>query len=345
MNIREQSLENECKNLSEYAKKCRDTAGRERYESPCPMRTDFQRDRDRVIHSHAFRRLMHKTQVFLSPRSEHFRNRLTHTLEVSQIARTIARSLRLNEDLTDAVALAHDLGHTPFGHAGEAVLDELMKTYAGNGGAAGFRHYEQSVRVVKRLEHGGAGLNLTAEVTDGILHHGSTAENASTLEGMTVRLADKIAYLNHDMEDAVEAGILKEEQLPQIVREKLGRNKSARITALVTAAVTNSAGKNFVAYDDETNAVHKVFRDFMFAEVYKCGRVMEEQHKACDLLALLFERFVKNPNLMQKNNGDDLYLRIAETEGEHRAAADYIAGMTDEYAVRIFKELYVPNKF
>ncbi|GHU45915.1 deoxyguanosinetriphosphate triphosphohydrolase-like protein [Clostridia bacterium] len=337
MSVREQTLDGEYKTLSPFAKKCRQSAGRERQESPCPQRTDYQRDRDRVIHSHAFRRLMHKTQVFLSPRSEHLRNRLTHTLEVSQIARTIARSLRLNEDLTEAIALAHDLGHTPFGHAGESVLDELLKSH----GFDGFRHYEQSVRVVKRLEKDGRGLNLTEEVIDGILHHGGLTAMPATLEGTTVRLADKIAYLNHDMEDAAEAGLLRDEELPREVLETLGRGKSERITALITAAVQNSIGKDTVAYDPATESAHKIFRDFMFKNVYKSEMVEREQEKARKLLTMLFERFIREPELMS----DELYLNIANSEGVHRAAADYIAGMTDEYALRVFDDLYVPKKF
>lgn len=324
---RVQTCENENLMLSEYAFKSANACGRSREETPCPLRTEFQRDRDRIIHSVAFRRLKHKTQVFLIPKSDHYRTRLTHTLEVAQIARTVARALRLNEDLTEAIALGHDIGHTPFGHDGERTLDRLC---------GGFRHYEQSVRVCEVIERGGKGLNLTGQVKDGILCH--TNKEAATLEGRVVRLSDKIAYINHDIEDAIRGGVLKEEELPKEAAEVLGHTKSERITALVTSIITESMGKPVIKYSEEVQRAHDILREFMFTNVYYTKANTSEKDKACHIIEGLFEYYRKKPEKMP-----GLYLKTAERDGAERAAADYISGMSDDYAVDIFKELFIPK--
>lgn len=327
---REVTIKNEEMMLSVYACKSAEAGARDTYEEPCSVRTDFQRDRDRIIHCNYFRRLKHKTQVFLIPKSDHYRTRLTHTLEVAQIARTIARALRLNEDLTEAVALGHDLGHAPFGHDGERTLNSL---YSG-----GFKHYEQSVRVVEAVERGGKGLNLTPQVRNGILCH--TNKTADTLEGVVVKLSDKIAYINHDIEDAVRGGVLKEEELPREATDVLGHGKSERITTLVNSIIQNSAGKPRVGYDEETQKAHDLLREFMFQNVYLAPLTNSEKEKACHVVEHLYKYFLDNPDEMP-----ELYLNIAKRDGKERAVCDYISGMTDDFAVDLFKEMVIPKSW
>lgn len=328
-NIRLQTEQNERLILSEQACFSADSAGRQVFEEKCPLRTDFQRDRDRIIHSRAFRRLKHKTQVFLSPESDHYRTRLTHTLEVAQIARTIARALRLNEDLTEAIALGHDLGHTPFGHAGERALDELF--------SGGFTHFEQSIRVCDKLEKGGRGLNLTAEVLDGILHH-TRGEWAHSLEGQVVRYADRIAYINHDIEDAVRAGVISYGDLPVSIVEHLGKSKSARINTLVVSLVENS--KDNICMDKVTEEYYNKLHKYLFDSVYKNPTAKAEEAKVYGIIAGLYEHFLKNPD---KLNGE--YRLVCENEGKERAVTDYIAGMTDHYAITVYSDCFIPKSW
>lgn len=293
------------------------------------MRTAFQRDIDRIVHSKAFRRLMHKTQVFLAPEGDHYRTRMTHTLEVSRIARTIARGLRLNEDLTEAAALGHDLGHTPFGHAGERALSELMP--------GGFAHNVQSLRVVERLENGGAGLNLTWEVRNGILCH--TGEDpAATLEGRIIRLADQIAYINHDIDDAIRGGVLYPIDIPLALSQRLGFSHGARIDALVTDIIETSRGKNIVEQSEEYGRAMAELRAFMFEAVYRNPAAKSEEGKAQDVIRFLFEHYRRDPDALPGEFQD-----IRAREGSERAACDYIAGMTDPYAVEQFQALAVPR--
>lgn len=325
---REITQEIEDKTLSQYACKSKDTAGRAVYEEPCDIRTDFQRDRDRIIHCNAFRRLKHKTQVFLIPKSDHYRTRLTHTLEVSQIARTIARALRLNEDLTEAIALGHDLGHTPFGHDGERTLDKL---YPG-----GFKHYSQSKRVVEVIEKNGVGLNLTAEVIDGIYCH--TNLTAKTLEGQVVKFSDKIAYINHDIEDAIRAGVLQQRDLPDFPIKVLGATKSQRITSLIKSIIENSA--DVIKYDEQTKKAHDELRAFMFEKVYYAPATNVEKGKACKIVEFLYNHFVDAPQEMP-----ELYRKFAQQYGTELAVCDFISGMTDDFAVDYFKELCIPKSW
>lgn len=325
--IRQQTLENEKMLLSPYAKLCAETLGRQRQEEECKVRTAFQRDRDRIIHCNAFRRLKRKTQVFLSPESDHYRTRLTHTLEVSQIARTIARALRLNEDLTEAVALGHDLGHTPFGHAGERALNEVMP--------GGFKHYNQSLRVVDRLEKRGQGLNLTYEVRDGIVCH-TTGKEADTLEGRIVKLADKIAYINHDIDDAVRGGVMSEDDIPVEIREVLGFSKSDRINNLVISVIENSKTDIMLSPQVE-NAFDRLQR-LMFEFVYTNPVCKSEESKAGKMIQTLFEYYSTHPYEMPQ-----LYFPILANDGAERAACDYISGMTDTYAISVFNKLYIPK--
>lgn len=330
MTVREQTQEIERMTLSPWATLSENTRGRARPEEECPIRTCFQRDRDRVIHSKAFRRLKQKTQVFLSPEGDHYRTRLTHTLEVSQIARTIARGLRLNEDLTEAIALAHDLGHTPFGHAGERALNELNPT--------GFRHYVQSVRVAERLEKDGKGLNLCWEVLNGMVCH-TKGEWPATPEGCTVRYADRIAYMNHDIEDAVTAGVLKKEDIPGELVRVLGDGKSARISTLVTDLIEHSR-EGQLAMSPEIGAAYEALHAFMYSTVYVDKVAKHEEQKVEKLLADLYRHFHDNPMQMPQN-----YLYIVYEEGVDRAVTDFISGMSDEYAIRMYEELYVPQKW
>lgn len=325
--IRKNIQNNEKIILSKNACLSSDSKGRLREEDECPIRTCFQRDRDRIIHSQSFRRLKHKTQVFLAPSGDHYRTRLTHTLEVAQIARTIARAMSLNEDLTEAIALGHDLGHTPFGHAGERALNNLAK--------CGFKHYEQSVRVVDKIEKDGRGLNLTKEVRNGILCH-TVGTEAETLEGRIIRIADKIAYINHDIDDAIRAGVLYEEDIPIELRMALGMSKSERINNMVTSVIENSVDTIKMSEDMQENFddLHK----FMFVAVYTNPICKSEEKKAVEMLGKIFEYYCKKPEELPK-----LYLDICEEEGEERAVCDYIAGMSDTYAVKVFNQLYVPK--
>lgn len=327
MNAREISEQNERLILCDKAMFSSETAGRKLPEVESDLRTCYQRDRDRIIHCKAFRRLKHKTQVFLSPESDHYRTRLTHTLEVVQIARTIARALRLNEDLTEAIALGHDLGHTPFGHAGERALQELTST--------GFTHYEQSVRVCEKIEKNGKGLNLTAEVLDGILHH-TRGEEAHTLEGRIVRTADRVAYINHDIDDAVRAGVIAESDIPRDIAAALGDTKSRRINTLVESIVKNS--DNTIKMDAETEKYYDKLHEFLFESVYKNPVAKSEETKVSGIVEGLIKYFFKNPEKMPEE-----YLKIAAAEGKERAVTDYIAGMTDHYAVTVFSDIYIPK--
>ncbi len=327
MNAREISEQNERLILCNKAMFSSETAGRKQPETESDLRTCYQRDRDRIIHCKAFRRLKHKTQVFLSPESDHYRTRLTHTLEVAQIARTIARALRLNEDLTEAIALGHDLGHTPFGHAGERALQELTNT--------GFTHYEQSVRVCEKIEKNGKGLNLTAEVLDGILHH-TRGEEAHTLEGRIVRTADRVAYINHDIDDAVRAGVIAESDIPRDIAAALGDTKSRRINTLVEAIVKNS--DDTIKMDAETEKYYDKLHEFLFESVYKNPVAKSEETKVSGIVEGLIKYFFKNPEKMPEE-----YLKIAAAEGKERAVTDYIAGMTDHYAVTVFSDIYIPK--
>lgn len=327
MNIRETYESNEKKLLSSAACLSSESKGRTVFEEPDPIRTCFQRDRDRIIHSDSFRRLKHKTQVFLAPSGDHYRTRLTHTLEVSQIARTIARALQLNEDLTEAIALGHDLGHTPFGHAGERALDALSPY--------GFKHYEQSVRVVEKLEKGGEGLNLTDEVKNGILCH-TKGEDAYTLEGQIIRLADRIAYINHDIDDAERAGVLTEEDIPLDLRIKLGMKKSERINNMVLDVINNSGDK--IKMSEEMWHNFNELHDFMFVAVYKNPICKSEEAKAVAMLEKLYDYYLKNPNVMPFE-----YRKVADEEAVEIAVCDYIAGMSDNYSVKVFNQLYVPK--
>ena len=315
--------------LSQYAALSSESKGRKTPEEPCELRTAFQRDRDRIIHSKAFRRLKHKTQVFLSPESDHYRTRLTHTLEVSQIARTIARALRLNEDLTEAIAYGHDLGHTPFGHAGERALNELS--------GFNFTHYEQSVRVCEKLEKQGKGLNLTAEVLDGIRNH-TKGEWASTLEGKIVRYADRIAYINHDIDDAIRAGVITGDDIPKDIVKNLGNSKSQRINTLVTSIVNNS-GKDIIM-DENIEVYYNKLHEYLFDAVYRNPIAKSEETKVLGIMEDLFRFFEKNAEKMSLE-----YLKICETEGKERAITDYIAGMTDHFAVATYENIYIPKEW
>ncbi len=326
MTIREQTEIMELGMLCEDACTSKGTGRRVRSEAKCPIRTDFQRDRDRILHCNAFRRLKQKTQVFLSPVGDHYRTRLTHTLEVSQIARTISRALRLNEDLTEAIALGHDLGHTPFGHSGEDILNEICPY--------GFKHYLQSVRVVDYIENGGKGLNLTYEVKNGIACH--TNKVAVTKEGYIVRLADKIAYINHDIDDAVRAGMLKEDDLPRSASDVLGRSKSQRITTLITSIIEN--GVQDIKMSPEVQKAHDELRAFMFENVYRNSAAKAEEAKAKALVEKLYSYFLRYPEKLPEE-----YKKILVKFDKHRAVCDYIAGMTDVYAVNLYNELFIPK--
>lgn len=318
--------------LSERAALALTSKGRDKPEPSCQYRTCYQRDRDRILRSKAFRRLKHKTQVFLSPGGDHYRTRLTHTLEVSQIARTIARALRLNEDLTEAIALGHDLGHTPFGHAGERALNQLMEE--------GFRHNEQSLRVVEKLENDGAGLNLTYEVKNGIVCH-TNGPVAETLEGQIVRLADRVAYLNHDIDDAIRAGLLTEADVPADIRRVLGNSLTERIDRLVAAIVTYSSQPDRgIGMPEEMAEAFHALRQFMFDNVYTNPTAKSEESKVTEFIRHLFDRFVSQPELLPAE-----YRATCETEGVHRAVCDYIAGMSDTYAVKIYQEQFIPKSW
>lgn len=333
MTIREQTQEIQAKTLSPHAALSQNSRGRKTPLEECPLRTCFARDRDRIIHCKAFRRLMHKTQVFLSPEGDHYRTRLTHTLEVSQIARTLAVALRLNEELTEAISLGHDLGHTPFGHAGERALKEIT----GN-----FSHAAQSVRVVEELESGGAGLNLTYEVRNGIGCHSFSNPSADgmarTWEGRAVWYADKIAYLNHDLDDAVRAGVLTDDDIPWTIKYTLGRTKSERITALICAIVDNSGDD--IRMDETTKKAFDLFHEFMYEAVYLNPAAKGEEIKAQSVVKSLFEYFTAHPKRLPGE-----YREILERAGVQRAACDYISGMSDRYAVTTYESLFVPKSW
>lgn len=326
MDIRQRLYENEKLTLSPFAMYSKDTRGREKPIEEGKFRTEFMRDRDRIIHSKSFRRLKDKTQVFLSPEGSHYRTRLTHTLEVSQIARTISRCLRLNDDLTEAIALGHDLGHTPFGHAGERSLSRLVK----------FSHNEQSLRIVTKLENG-CGLNLTYEVRDGILNHKKNM-HPCTLEGMAVNMADRIAYLNHDIDDALRAGVLKEDSIPKDISAVLGKSYSERIDKMITDIVINSMDRPFLMMSEEVKDASDGLRAFMFENVYTNKSAKSEEKRVPIIIDMLFEyymsHFEKLPEIYAKNLNED---------GKEICVADYIAGMTDKFAVGKFEELFVPH--
>ena len=315
--------------------------GRARAEAPCPVRTCFQVDRDRILHSKAFRRLKHKTQVFLSPEGDHYRTRLTHTLEVAQIARTIARALQLNEDLTEAIALGHDLGHTPFGHAGERVLAELL--------GDGFHHVRQSLRVVDLLENDGAGLNLTWEVRDGILHHSKgrgallgrgPGDLPATLEGQVVRLSDVVAYVSHDLDDAIRAGLIAAEQVPPALRRQLGTRHGERINTMVADLIAASlaAETRLIAFSPGVAQAITELRDWLFHCVYQAAPVVADFHKASHILRELFRYFLTHPGELVACGG-----RQADGDPPTVAIADFLAGMTDRYALNLYQRLFLPQ--
>lgn len=317
----------EKENLSEFAFLSANSKGRANPIEPCPMRTCYCRDRDRIIHSKAFRRLKHKTQVFLSPEGDHYRTRLIHTLEVAQISRDIARALRLNEDLTEAIALGHDLGHAPFGHAGERILDELSPF--------GFCHNAQSVRICEKLEK----LNLTAEVLDGILGH--TGDSIpQTLEGKIVRISDRIAYINHDIDDAIRGGIISADDLPASTAQILGNNPSQRINTMIIGILSASGGKNDIVMDPTVLAATEELRAFLFDKVYKGSKAKEEESKAENMLASLYQYFMEHTAKIPAE-----FDEIIKSEGVARAVCDYISGMSDVYSVKLYTDLFVPKRW
>lgn len=328
MNIRERIEEQEYKILSYYSSKSRE-AIRDKEEEACEFRTAFQRDRDRIIHSKAFRRLKHKTQVYISP-GDHYRMRMTHSLEVSQISRTIARGLRLNEDLTEAIALGHDVGHTPFGHVGEYALREIIGHY---------NHNEQSLRVVEHLERSGKGLNLTLEVKDGILNH-TGLNKPFTLEGNVVRIGDRIAYLCHDYDDGIRAGMVKAVDLPDKVAQILGTNPSNMITVMVSDMITTSEGHNEIRISTKVKNAMEEFREFMFQKIYHSADLESDRKKAKYIIHKLYEHFTLHPESLPQE-----FLERESSWGLEVTITDYIAGLTDIYAVRLFEELFIPAKW
>lgn len=327
MDYKKITYEFQDKYLSPYACKDSDCKGRLRPVEPCPMRTEFQRDRDRIIHSKAFRRLKHKTQVFLSPEGDHYRTRLTHTLEVSQIARTIARCLRLNEDLTEAIALGHDLGHTPYGHAGERALGKFTQ----------FSHNEQSLRMVDRIENDGRGMNLTYEVRDGILNH-TGGGTPFTLEGKAVAIADKIAYINHDIDDAVRGGVIAASDIPKRFTELFGDTHSKRISSMIADIISESYGKNTITQSPEYAQGMAELRAYMFDTVYTSPLAKSEEVKAIKMIEYLYRYYFDNENELPEQFKYD-------TEPLERRVCDYISTMSDTYAVRIFESLTVPQSW
>lgn len=331
MNIREQQEAYEQQFLSPYAAHSVDSKGRDQQETECDMRTVYQRDRDRILHSKSFRRLIHKTQVFLSPEGDHYRTRLTHTLEVSQIARTIARALRLNEDLVEAIALGHDLGHTPFGHTGEEALHSVCE--------AGFHHHEQSVRIVELLEKGGRGLNLTKEVRDGILNH-RTSMYPATLEGQVVRLSDKIAYINHDIDDAIRGKILTEEEIPKECTSILGKTVKERLNTIVHDVVEQSTEKARIMMSSEVAEAMAHLRQFMFQSVYTNSAAKSEEKKAKNMLIALYHYYLDNIEMLPS---EYIYRMEERNQTKAQVVCDYIAGMTDSYSIAKFKEIFEPK--
>ncbi|MCR5848119.1 MAG: deoxyguanosinetriphosphate triphosphohydrolase [Lachnospiraceae bacterium] len=330
MTIRERIEKEEKEILSPYATLSMNSKGRKRDEEQCDIRPVFQRDRDRILHSKSFRRLKDKTQVFLLPEGDHYRTRLTHTLEVSQNARTIAKALRMNEDLVEAIALGHDLGHTPFGHSGERVLNEICPY--------GFKHNEQSLRTVDVLEKDGQGLNLTEEVRDGILNH-QTACMPSTLEGKIVRLSDKIAYFHHDMDDALRAGILTEEDVPKDIREVLGNTTGERLDRFIHDIVTNSLGKPEIIMSPPVAQAMVKLKEFMYDSVYKNPVAKKEEGRANLLISNLYDYYLVHTEALPK----ELIKLIEKGESEERVVCDHIAAMTDRFAIAKFEEIYIPK--
>jgi dGTPase len=331
MNIRQKLEQREHEVLSPYAAFSDQSLGRDVYEEPCDIRPIYQRDRDRIIHCKAFRRLKHKTQVFLAPEGDHYRTRLTHTLEVAQISRTIAKSLRLNEELTEAIALGHDLGHTPFGHAGERALNRICPH--------GFEHHLQSIRVVEFLEKHGEGLNLSKEVRDGIKNH-QTEGMPSTLEGKIVRICDKIAYINHDIDDAIRGQIIKEEEIPREYTDVLGHSLGERLDTLVHDIITKSEDRNDIIMSPDIEAAMRDLRKYMFESVYMNKKAKSQEAQAERLLEQLFMYY----ELHLETLPEEYLLRMRQFgEPSYRAVCDYIAGMSDRYAVAKFKELMIPS--
>lgn len=326
-NYRDITFEIEEKYLSPYATKSAQTKGRKNPVEPSNMRTDFQRDRDRIIHCKAFRRLKHKTQVFLAPEGDHYRTRLTHTLEVSQIARSIARALRLNEDLTEAIALGHDLGHTPYGHAGERALQSFTH----------FEHNEQSLRMVDVLEYGGKGMNLTFEVRDGILNHTSRG-NSATLEGKLVAWCDRIAYINHDIDDAIRGGVILETDIPEKFRKLFGTSNGKRIDSMVLDMIENSYDKNEVAPSPEFAENIMALRQFLFEKVYRSSIAKSEEHKAIDMIKFLYDYFYHHKDKIPQE-----FLDMDSTL--EQKVCDYISMMSDHYAVKVYEDITVPKSW
>lgn len=331
MNIRETREEWEARDLSPYAALSRDTLGRDTPEELCDIRPEYQRDRDRILHCKAFRRLKHKTQVFLAPEGDHYRTRLTHTLEVAQIARTIARSLRLNEDLTEAVALGHDLGHTPFGHSGERILNDLCPS--------GFAHYIQSVRVVEVLEKDGRGLNLTKEVRDGILNH-RTSGHPSTLEGCVVRLSDKIAYINHDIDDAIRAKIFSESEIPAQYTDVLGHSVRERLNTMIHDIIDQSMEQPEIRMSPGMEDAMQGLRAWLFEHVYKNEIPKAEEGRAQQLIVSLYKYYMEHVIELPE---EYLLMMVQKGEAKERVVCDYIAGMSDSYAIDKFEQLFVPK--
>lgn len=329
--MKDKTLKKEEMFLSPYATKSVNTVGRLKAEEPCPLRTEFQRDRDRIIYSKAFRRLKNKTQVFFSPEGDHYRTRLTHTLNVSQVARSIARTLSLNEDLTEAIALGHDLGHTPFGHSGERILSHLNPK--------GFRHNEQSGRVVDVLESDGKGLNLTREVVDGIVNH-RMALKPMTLEGRAVSLADRIAYVNHDIDDAIVGGFIESEDLPKDCVAILGNTSSQRINTAIISIFNESNGKNKVEMSPSVAAAMDKLRKFMFERVYNHPKIYAEEQRADRMISALYEYYLENKDAMP-----EFYKRLLDEYDIHTVVSDYISSMSDMYVVKTFTSIFVPNNW
>ncbi len=333
MTIREHAEALERAYLSPYASLSSQSRGRDSEEKSCDIRPCYQRDRDRILHAKAFRRMKHKTQVFLAPRGDHYRTRLTHTLEVSQIARTISRALRLNEDLTEAIALGHDLGHTPFGHSGEAALDAVCPY--------GFNHAMQSVRIVELLEKNGQGLNLTYEVRDGMRNH-SMSRMPSTLEGKVVRLSDKIAYINHDIDDAIRGQIIVEDEIPLCYTEVLGHSSKERLDTLIHDIIRNSFDQPDIYMSADVEAAMLGLRKYMFANVYTNPKAKGEETKAQQLLERLYDYY--NQHIAQMSE-EYIYLIEKTDEPKEKVVCDYIAGMTDQYAISVYEELCIPSSW
>ena len=330
MTIRESTEQWESQWLSPYASLSRNSRGREKEEPECDIRPVYQRDRDRILHCKSFRRLKHKTQVFLTPQGDHYRTRLTHTLEVAQTARTIARALRLNEDLTEAIALGHDLGHTPFGHAGERALNQVC--------SEGCAHHQQSVRIVERLEKGGKGLNLTWEVRDGISNHQMSGK-PSTLEGKIVRYSDKIAYINHEVDDAIRAGVIRENEIPRTYTDILGHSTRERLNTMIHDIVNNSLEKPDIRMSEDVEFAFRGMRKYMFENVYTNPKAKGEEEKAENILKELFRYYMDHPERLS----NEYIERMWQTgETQERSVCDYIAGMTDQYAIAKFQEFFVP---